>query len=126
MADYTVGADRGGALAMFDDFDIDYNQYKYLMETRMSGALTKPKSAVCVKRTSGTTATPVTPTFDSASNTLTFPTVTGVEYYTEQSPSEMSGQSFTINQTTDVEARPAAGYNFPHNTDADWTFAYTE
>ena len=44
LADYTIGADKGGAIAMFDDFDIDYNQLKYLMESRISGALTKPKS----------------------------------------------------------------------------------
>jgi len=46
LADYTVGADRGGDVAMFDDFDIDYNQYKYLIETRVSGALTKIRSAI--------------------------------------------------------------------------------
>ena len=46
LADYTVGADKGGAVALFDDFDIDYNQYKYLIETRCSGALTVPKSAI--------------------------------------------------------------------------------
>lgn len=46
MADYTVGADKGGAVNMFDDFDIDYNQQKYLIETRISGALTKPFSAI--------------------------------------------------------------------------------
>lgn len=46
LADYTVGADKGGAVAMFDDFDIDYNQMKYLIETRCSGALTVPKSAI--------------------------------------------------------------------------------
>lgn len=45
LRDYTIGTDKGGNVAMFDDFDIDYNQYKYLMETRMSGALTLPKSA---------------------------------------------------------------------------------
>ena len=48
LADYNVGADRGGAVSMFDDFDIDYNQQKYLIETRCSGALTKPYSAICV------------------------------------------------------------------------------
>lgn len=48
MADYTIGADRGGSIETFDDFDIDYNQYKYLMETRISGCLTHPKSAVVV------------------------------------------------------------------------------
>jgi hypothetical protein len=44
--DYNVGADKGGAIELFDDFDIDYNQYKYLIETRISGALTKPFSAL--------------------------------------------------------------------------------
>ena len=44
--DYTFGADKGGAVNMFDDFDIDYNQMKYLIETRCSGALTKPFSAI--------------------------------------------------------------------------------
>ena len=46
LKDYTVGADKGGEINMFDDFDIDYNQYKYLIETRVSGALTLPKSAL--------------------------------------------------------------------------------
>ena len=44
--DYTAGADKGGKVGFFDDFDIDYNQQKYLMETRMSGALTEPYSAI--------------------------------------------------------------------------------
>lgn len=46
LADYRVGADKGGALELFDDFDIDYNQFKYLLETRISGALVKPFSAL--------------------------------------------------------------------------------
>lgn len=50
LNDYTVGADRGGEIATFDDFDIDYNQYKYLMETRLSGALTRIRSALVVKK----------------------------------------------------------------------------
>lgn len=49
MNDYTVGADRGGAINMFDDFDIDYNQQKYLIETRCSGALTVPYSAIALE-----------------------------------------------------------------------------
>lgn len=48
LNDYNVGADKGGAINMFDDFDIDYNQYKYLIETRCSGALIKPFSAMTV------------------------------------------------------------------------------
>ena len=49
LADYTVGADKGGAVSMFDDFDIDFNAMKYLIETRCSGALTTPFSAIAVE-----------------------------------------------------------------------------
>lgn len=49
LADYNVGADKGGAVNMFDDFDIDYNQQKYLIETRCSGALIKPYSAITLE-----------------------------------------------------------------------------
>ena len=49
LADYNVGADKGGAVNMFDDFDIDYNAQKYLIETRCSGALTKPFSAIAIE-----------------------------------------------------------------------------
>ena len=48
LSDYNVGADKGGEKNLFDDFDIDYNQYKYLIETRRSGALVKPKSALTI------------------------------------------------------------------------------
>ena len=48
-ADYNIGADKGGAINMFDDFDIDYNQQKYLIETRCSGALIKPFSAIAIE-----------------------------------------------------------------------------
>ena len=48
--DYWVGADKGGQISMFDDFDIDYNQYKYLMETRISGSLVKPYSAIVIEK----------------------------------------------------------------------------
>lgn len=49
LTDYNVGADKGGAINMFDDFDIDYNQQKYLIETRCSGALIKPYSAIALE-----------------------------------------------------------------------------
>lgn len=49
LADYTVGADKGGAVNMFDDFDIDYNQQKYLIETRCSGAMTTPFGAMVIE-----------------------------------------------------------------------------
>ena len=123
ISDYTVGADKGGEISMFEDFDIDYNQEKFLIETRMSGCLTKPKSAVVIKRTSGTTVVPAVPTFNEGTNTITIPTSTGVDYYIDDEV--VAAGPVVITQTEDVEARPKAGYNFPHNTDADWTFAYT-
>lgn len=49
LSDYNVGADKGGAINMFEDFDIDYNQEKFLIETRCSGALTKPYSAIALE-----------------------------------------------------------------------------
>lgn len=52
-ADYNIGADKGGAVSLFDDFDIDYNQQKYLIETRCSGALIKPYSAIAVEVVKG-------------------------------------------------------------------------
>ena len=58
LADYNVGADKGGEINMFDDFDIDYNQMKYLIETRCSGALTKPFSAMTVL-VSDSSSTPI-------------------------------------------------------------------
>ena len=56
LNDYNVGADKGGAVNMFDDFDIDYNQQKYLIETRCSGALIKPYSAIAVEFTTESAA----------------------------------------------------------------------
>ena len=54
LNDYNVGADKGGAVSMFDDFDIDYNRQKYLIETRCSGALTKPYSAIAISHFNST------------------------------------------------------------------------
>lgn len=58
LTDYNVGADKGGAVNMFDDFDIDYNQQKYLIETRCSGALIKPYSAIAIEATAASAPTP--------------------------------------------------------------------
>lgn len=49
LVDYNVGADKGGEINLFDDFDIDFNKYTYLIETRISGALVKPYSAICIE-----------------------------------------------------------------------------
>lgn len=56
LNDYTVGTDRGGEVNFFDDFDIDYNKEKYLLETRFTGTLTKPYSAIALERTPSTTS----------------------------------------------------------------------
>lgn len=50
LADYAVGSTRGGQLTSFNDFDIDFNKYKYLIETRLSGALRAPKSAIVLNK----------------------------------------------------------------------------
>ena len=108
---------------MFDDFDIDYNQYKYLIETRVSGALTKPKSAIVIRRISGTLATPTVPTYNPGTHTITIPTVAGVLYQIDDET--VSPGPVVIEETTDVMAVPDTGYHFPHNIETDWTFIYT-
>lgn len=60
LADYNVGADKGGEINMFDDFNIDYNQYIYLIETRCSGALVKPYSAIVLSKAAGGSTTTTT------------------------------------------------------------------
>lgn len=119
LNDYTAGADKGGEVSMFDDFDIDYNQHKYLIETRMSGALTKPKSAVVVRRQQGKLVTPKSPSFNSNTNTVTIPKIEGVEYTIEGNP--VTGDK-VITSTTEVDAHAASGYSFEPNTVANWTF----
>ena len=123
LADYTLGADRGGAISMFDDFDIDYNQYKYLMETRCSGALTKFKSALVFTRATGATmVTPVVPAFNPATGTITIPVVSGVVYSIDGTP--VTG-SRVITKMTEVVASPEKNYYFPQNYDNDWVFEPT-
>lgn len=122
LTDYTIGADKGGNIAMFDDFDIDYNQHKYLIETRISGALTKPKSALVIRREAGTQVVPTSPSFDGETNTITFPTVEGVEYRVNNSA--VTG-TLVIEETTDVEAFAKPGFMFPVNVTRDWVFVYT-
>jgi len=123
LSDYTTGADKGGQVSMFDDFDIDYNQYKYLIEGRMSGALTKFKSALVISRASGTQVTPAVPTFVPETGVVTIPNTTGV-VYTQDGTVRSAGAQTAIaaGATTEVSAAPATGYYFPHNFDADWTF----
>lgn len=131
LNDYAVGSTRGGEITPFDDFDIDYNQYKYLIETRMSGALTRHKRAQVIIRGTGTEATPTVPTFVPGTGVITIPTVTGVTYKTQAGgPLGAAGTTLsagaqtalTAGQSQSVVAVPNTGYYFPHNFDADWTF----
>jgi hypothetical protein len=125
MGDYSVGATRGGEITKFDDFDIDYNQYKYLIETRLSGALTSPKRAQVVLRGTGTLATPTVPTFNTTTGVLTIPTVTGVTYKNQSTSATLSSgaqAAIAAGSSISVMAVPNATYYFPHNFDADWTF----
>ena len=128
LKDYTIGADKGGEVNFFDDFDIDYNQYKYLYETRISGGLTKIRSAMVVRRagTGDTLATPVEPTFDA--NVVTVPTTTGVTYKNKATGATLTTAApvtLTAGQSLTVEAVPASGaYYFASNQDDQWTFEY--
>lgn len=126
LSDYNVGTTAGGEISKFDDFDIDYNQYKYLIEGRMSGALVKHKRAQVLVRESGTLVDPVTvPTFDTTTGVLTVPTQTGVSYFNEEDDTEFTAGAQTAiasGESVYVEARPDAGYHFKHNVDVDWTF----
>jgi HK97 family phage prohead protease len=125
LIDYTVGADKGAAIGLFDDFDIDYNQYKYLIETRISGALTKYKAALALLRANGTEVTPTIPTFVTSTGVLTVPSVTGVIYKNDETNATLTAGAQTAiasGATVYVRAYPDTGYYFPHNFDATWSF----
>ena len=126
LQDYAVGADRGGDISMFDDFDIDYNQYKYLIETRVSGALTKVKSALVVRKVAGTAVlvAPAEPAFDGTAVTIT--DQTGVVYTNADTDAVINaaGSPYAVadGATLNVHAAPAAGYYFATDAEDDWSF----
>ena len=128
-ADYNVGADKGGEVNMFDFFDIDYNQYKYLIETRMSGALTKVKASLAVWQVPSTdvAVTPTVPSFNTSTGVITIPTVTGVVYKDGNGNTLTAGAQTAIDVDTSftVVATPASGYYFPLSgtQTAFWMFA---
>jgi hypothetical protein len=125
LNDYTIGADRGGAVSLFDDFDIDYNQYKYLIETRMSGALTKFKSALVFIRSAGTMVASTAPTFDDVTGVLTVPGDAGVVYTNSDTGAVLAAGAqppLAAGETIYVEATAADNYYFQPNTATTWTF----
>lgn len=125
LDDYNVGTDRGGELTMFEDFDIDYNQQKYLLETRMSGALIKPKTAIVIKTTTAANKViPTKPAFDSTTGVVTIPTQTGITYKDEEGTTLSAGAQTALaaGESTTITAVPNSGYYVPDNQSDDWTF----
>ena len=125
LRDYTIGADKGGEVTFFDFFDIDYNQYKYLYETRLSGALTKIRSALVIKRAAagGTLVVPERPDFDGT--TVTVKTTANVTYKDKSDDSTLTtGAPVTLDPDEEltVYAVPASGYYFADNIHDEWTF----
>jgi hypothetical protein len=131
--DYVVGATAGGQVSMFDDFDIDYNKQKYLIETRCCGALTRLKSAIIIRQTapgdSGHVAvTPNDPTYVAATGVVTIVATTGVVYKNADTGATLStGAQAALDPgaTLNVTAEAADGYFIPSTADAFWTFVHS-
>jgi len=116
---------------MFDDFDIDYNQHKYLIEGRMSGALTKLKSAIAIWATASNSVlvVPTEPTFDPETGALIIVNTTGVVYKNAAGTTiNAAGSPYTVNpgESYTVNATPATGYHFASSADDSWVFTADE
>jgi hypothetical protein len=130
LTDYSVGTDRGGEVNFFDDFDIDYNKFTYLYETRLSGALTKYKSAIVVSNTTGTMlGAPTAPTFVKTTGVVTIPTMANVSYVkvddttgTESALTAGAQTALAPGAYMHVRAKAAGGYSFADNGSSDWSF----
>ena len=130
LSDYTFGTDRGGETNFFDDFDIDYNQYKYLYETRLSGALTKIRSALVIKEAEGASPTlvdPASPSFNETTGAITITNQTGVVYKRADTGAVVNaaGSPYTVaaGDELTITAEPASSsYYFANNIEDEWTF----
>jgi HK97 family phage prohead protease len=130
LRDYNIGTNRGGDVSLFDDFDIDYNQYKYLIETRLSGALVKWKAAIVVKQVAAADVlvTPAVPV-QTDDDTVTITPTTGVTYTAQEedgTPVTITANAVTLtagNSPVTVKAAAQAGYYFENNADDEWTFS---
>jgi len=126
LADYSVGTDRGGQIATFDDFDIDYNKYKYLIETRLSGALTKIRSALVIKwaEEGDVNVAPAEPAFNGTQVTIV--DQAGVVYRNGETNVVMNaaGSPYAVAEGDSlmVTAEPANGYFFDNNVEDEWVF----
>jgi hypothetical protein len=127
--DYVLGADKGGAVSMFDDFDIDYNKNKYLIETRCSGALRKMKSAMSFFSRAGSEVlvAPVMPTFDPETGALTITDTAHIVYKNQAGTTlNNAGSPYTVptGQTWTITAFPATGYYVATSDDDNWEFKH--
>lgn len=125
--DYVIGANKGGEVNLFDDFDIDYNQYKYLMETRCCGALVKIKSALALRKVASAAVlvVPTEPAFNATTGVITIPTVTGVVYKNAAGTTLSAGAQTALasGASLTVNAFPTSGSYYFGNTENDsWTF----
>lgn len=126
LSDYTIGADRGGQATMFDDFDIKYNKQEYLIETRLSGALTVPKAAIVFRKVDAEDELVVPLPPARSGNTITVPTVTGVVYKNGSGTTLTTGSPTTLTegQTLKVIASPTSGHFFENDAEDEWTYSY--
>jgi len=133
LTDYTIGADKGGEVSMFDFFDIDYNQFKYLMETRVSGAMTKYKGALTLTEFTGAGGmlpNPTVPTFVTTTGVVTIPTTTHVTYVVVNDTDGTVGSALTAGAQTaiasgatiHIRALAASTYSFADDASQDWKF----
>lgn len=133
LQDYTNGADKGGEVSMFDFFDIDYNQFKYLMETRVSGAMTKYKGALVVMEFTGAGGLlpyPTAPTFVASTGVVTIPTTSHVTYVVVDDSDGSEGSALTAGAqsaisagaTVHIRAKAASTYAFVDDENQDWQF----
>lgn len=122
LADYSIGTNKGGEITNFDDFDLNFNQHIYLSETRLSGGLTKAKSALVFTRSTGTEVVPGAPTFDAPANKITIPTKTGVTYFINDT--SVTG-NVVIDEDTEVTVSADEGYYIPAGSTRSWSYTYT-
>jgi hypothetical protein len=130
LADYNFGTDRGGEVTLFDDFDINFNQYHYLIETYLSGALTLPYAAQVFKRVDSAEdlAVPDAPAFAPATGVVTIPTTTGVDYTNAETGAILAAgpqAALAEGDSIEIEAKPKAGFYLETGTDDrydTWTF----
>jgi hypothetical protein len=124
MADYVIGADRGGEVSLFDDFDIDYNKYKYLIETRISGALVKAKSALVVVQSGNAEVLAKAPTWNPDTGVVTIPSVAGVQYVDASDESVLTAGAITVDPLTSItiQAEATSGKILSPAERTRWTF----